>query len=149
LLTNKGKYGLKAMVYLAGADLGKPVAVAEIAKGNSIPKKFLDAILSELRNAGLVQSKMGKGGGYMLARPAHEISVGHIVRVLDGPIALLPCASATQYRRCHDCEDENRCSVRLVMLEARRAISEVLDNRNLAEMRAMSEVDHAAIIYHI
>src|SRR5580704_17537317 len=77
MLTNKGKYGLKAMIHLAGVEPGRPALVSDIARDNEIPKKFLDTILGELRNAGFVQSKKGKGGGYVLARPAHEIRVGH------------------------------------------------------------------------
>ncbi len=83
MLTKKGKYGLKAMVHLAGQPPGEATLVTDIAVSNHIPKKFLDTILGELRNAGFVNSKKGKGGGYTLARPAHEIRVGHIVRVLD------------------------------------------------------------------
>jgi len=135
MLTNKGKYGLKALIHLAGIRPGELALVTDIAVSNNIPKKFLDAILGELRNAGFVYSKKGKGGGYTLARPASEIRVGHVIRVLDGPLAPLPCASRTAYRRCDDCDDEDRCGVRLAMLEVRRAIAEVLDNRTLAEMR--------------
>ena len=87
MLTKKGKYGLKAMVHLAGRPVGEATLVNDIANANEIPKKFLDTILGELRNAGFVFSKKGKGGGYTLARPAHEIKIGHIVRVLDGPLA--------------------------------------------------------------
>ncbi len=149
MLTKKGKYGLKAMVHLAGRPPGEATLVTEIALSNHIPKKFLDTILGELRNAGFVNSKKGKGGGYTLARPAHEIRVGHIVRVLDGPLAPIQCASKTSYRRCDDCLDEKRCSVRLIMLEARNAIATVLDNRTLAEMRALTECDEARQMYHI
>lgn len=138
MLTNKGKYGLKAMVYLAGLPPAKLAQIAEIAEANAIPKKFLDQILSELRNAGLVHSKKGKAGGYALAKAAGSISVGQIVRVLDGPLAPIQCASVNAYRPCGDCGDETYCSVRLVMLEARNAISAVLDSRSLTEMRAMA-----------
>jgi Rrf2 family protein len=149
MLTNKGKYGLKAMVHLAGAEPGRPVLVSDMAQANAIPKKFLDAILGELRNAGLVHTKKGKGGGITLARPPSEIRVGHIVRVLDGPLAPLPCASKTAYRRCLDCGDEARCAVRLMMFEVRNAMSTVLDNRTLAEMRALTEADDRVAMYHI
>lgn len=149
MLTKKGKYGLKAMVHLAGRRLGESTLVNDIAVSNDIPKKFLDTILGELRNAGFVNSKKGKGGGYTLARPAHEIRVGHIVRVLDGPLAPIQCASTTAYRRCEDCADEKHCCVRLLMLEARNAIAAVLDNRTLADMRALGEVDEATLMYHI
>ena len=93
MLTKKGKYGLKAMVHLAGYPPGEPSLVTDIATANSIPKKFLDTILGELRNAGFVNSKKGKGGGYTLARSAQDIRVGHIIRVLDGPLAPIQCAS--------------------------------------------------------
>ena len=116
MLTKKGKYGLKAMMHLAGRPPGQPSLVSDIAETNNIPKKFLDTILGELRNAGFVNSKKGKGGGYTLARAAHLIRVGHIIRVLDGPLAPIQCASKTAYRRCDDCEDEDRCGVRLIML---------------------------------
>lgn len=149
MLTKKGKYGLKAMVHLAGRPPGEATLVAEIAGSNEIPKKFLDTILGELRNAGFVNSKKGKGGGYTLARPAQEIRVGHIVRVLDGPLAPIQCASKTAYRRCDDCADEKHCSVRLIMLEARNAIATVLDHRTLAEMRALSESDEARLMFYI
>ncbi|WPP05594.1 Rrf2 family transcriptional regulator [Methylocella tundrae] len=149
MLTKKGKYGLKAMVHLAGRLPGEATLVTDIAISNQIPKKFLDTILGELRNAGFVNSKKGKGGGYTLARPACEIRVGHIVRVLDGPLAPIQCASRASYRRCDDCSDERHCAVRLIMLEARNAISTVLDNRTLAEMRALGESDEAHLMYYI
>lgn len=137
------------MLHLAGRPPGEPSLVLEIATTNAIPKKFLDTILGELRNAGLVNSKKGKGGGYTLARSAREIRVGHIIRVLDGPLAPIQCASKTSYRRCDDCKDENCCGVRLVMLEAREAIATVLDNRTLADMRAFAmhgETEHTYCI---
>jgi Rrf2 family protein len=149
VLTKKGKYGLKAMVHLAGLEPSELAQVANIAKTNSISKKFLDHILSELRNAGLVYSKKGKGGGYALARPAHEILVGSIVRALDGPLAPLPCASVTAFRPCDDCGDLKSCSVRLIMIEARNAIADVLDQRTLAEMRARTDPRDLANMYHI
>jgi Rrf2 family protein len=149
MLTKKGKYGLKAMMHLAGRPPGEPSLVSDIAETNNIPKKFLDTILGELRNAGFVNSKKGKGGGYTLARAAHLIRVGHIIRVLDGPLAPIQCASKTAYRRCDDCEDEDRCGVRLIMLEAREALATVLDNRTLAEMRAAAQADDMALTYSI
>ncbi len=127
------------MCYLAGTPAGETALVADIAEANQIPKKFLDAILGELRNAGFVHSKKGKGGGYMLARPPAEISVGNIVRTLDGPLAPVQCASRSIYRRCDDCPDEVHCAVRVVMLEARDAIAMVLDSTSLAQMRSRGE----------
>ena len=149
MLTNKGKYGLKAMVHLAGIEPGALVQVADIAEANSISKKFLDHILTDLRHAGLVYSKKGRGGGYALARPAHEIRVGAIVRVLDGPLAPIPCASVTAYRPCDDCGDLKSCAVRQIMVEARNAIAYGLDHRTLAELRAMINPPELNTMYHI
>ncbi len=149
MLTNKGKYGLKAMVHLAGLEPGVLAQVQDVADRNNIPKKFLDQILSELRNAGLVFSKKGKGGGYALAQAAHQITVGQIVRVLDGPLAPIQCASVTAYRRCDDCGDERACAVRLVMVKARNAIADVLDNHTLADARALTDPPEAAAMFHI
>ena len=123
--------------------------MTDIATTNAIPKKFLDTILGELRNAGLVNSKKGKGGGYTLARSAQDIRVGHIIRILDGPLAPIQCASKTSYRRCEDCKDETCCGVRLIMLEARDAIAAVLDNRTLADMRAFATRGEAELTYFI
>ena len=148
MLTNKGKYGLKALVHLAGLPPGARIGVAEVAAANNIPKKFLDAILGELRNAGLVHSRKGPGGGYALARPPEEIRVGHAVRVLDGPLAPLPCASRTAYRPCDDCPDEGACAVRLVMLEVRNSIAGVLDTLTLAQMRDRPAADEGASLTH-
>jgi Rrf2 family protein len=149
VLTKKGKYGLKAMAHLSRFPPGQPVAVVDIAATQNIPKKFLDAILAELRNSGFVYSKMGKGGGYTLARDPGKISVGDIVRTLDGPLAPIQCASKTRYRRCDDCEDEKRCVVRRIMREAQRALSTVLDNCTLAQMRDLADDDIDALMYEI
>jgi Rrf2 family protein len=147
MLTNKGKYGLKAMVHLAGQSPGQPSLVADIAAANDIPKKFLDAILGELRNAGLVHSKKGRGGGYTLAKSPVDIMVGDIVRALDGPLAPIGCASRNFYRRCDDCPSEKRCHVRLMMLEVREAMADVLDHRSLASMRDLYAAESALTYY--
>lgn len=133
----KGKYGLKAMLYLAGLGQGKVAQATEIAEANNISKKFLDTILSDLRNAGFVSTRKGRYGGYLLSRPPENIRVGHVLRVLDGPLAPIPCASRTAYQPCNDCEAEERCIVRLMMLEVREAIVAVLDGRTLAEALEM------------
>jgi Rrf2 family protein len=143
MLTKKGKYALKALVHLAGLDAGEMALVAEIAEANQIPKKFLDVILSDLRNAGFVHSRKGKGGGYTLARPAAEIGVGDVIRAIDGPLAPIQCVSKRGYRRCDDCSDEGHCAVRVVMLQAREAIVSVLDRTSLAAMRELGEMGAA------
>ena len=134
MLTKKGKYGLKALLHLARLAPGETAFGAEIALVNNIPKKFLDAILTELRNDGLVRSKKGPGGGYALARAPRDISVGQVVRVLDGPLAPLRCASRTAYEPCGDCVSVAACAVRIAMLEVRDAMAGVLDNTSLADM---------------
>lgn len=139
MLTNKGKYGLKAMVHLARLEAGVTAQSAEIATTERISKKFLDAILLDLRNAGFVRSKKGPGGGYALGRPAGEIGVGAIIRALDGPLAPIACASRTAYQPCDDCRDLAACAVRLTMLEVRDAMAEVLDGMTLAEMVAKAD----------
>jgi Rrf2 family protein len=149
MLTKKGKYGLKAAVHLAGLRPGESALVADIAEANMIPKKFLDAILGELRNSGILHSKKGKGGGYMLARPASKIMVGDIVRTLDGSLAPIACASRNFYRPCDDCTDQTACGVRLMMLEVREAIANVLDRRTLADMRDLVANQMDAFVYHI
>lgn len=142
MLTNKGKYGLKALAHLAGLEPGQTAQSAEIAAANTIPKKFLDAILGELRVAGIVSTKKGKGGGYRLARSPAEISVGAAVRVLDGPLAPISCASRRAYRPCADCRDVRTCTVRLMMQEVRDVSARVLDSTSLEAMcRKPTEID--------
>ncbi|MBB3949705.1 RrF2 family transcriptional regulator [Aureimonas jatrophae] len=133
MLTMKGKYGLKAMLHLARLPAGERALSEEIATAHNISKKFLDAILADLRLAGLVHARKGRGGGYLLAQDSSQIRIGQILRVLDGPLAPIPCASRTAYRRCDDCRDERSCAVRRMMLEVRNAISAVLDDKTLAE----------------
>nr|WP_316652252.1 Rrf2 family transcriptional regulator [uncultured Gellertiella sp.] len=133
MLTKKGKYGLKALVHLAGLKPGESVVVTEIATTNQIPKKFLDTILLELRNNGILRSKKGAGGGYSLARPASEIRIGQAIRALDGPLAPILCASRTAYQPCEDCADPETCQVRLSMTEVRDAISDILDHMTLEQ----------------
>ena len=135
-LSKRGEYGLRAMMALAvpGPD-GKPpvLQIREIAEREQMPGKFLEQILLALKNAGLLHSKMGVGGGYHLARPAAEISLGQIVRVLDGPLAPVKCVSQMAYEPC-GCPDEETCGLRLVMGDVRNAISEVLDGTSLADV---------------
>jgi len=149
MLSSKAKYGLKAMVHLAIREDRGPCLIAEVAAAERIPKKFLDTILLEMKNQGLLSSKKGKGGGYVLARPAARIMVGDIVRILDGPLAPIPCVSRTAYRRCDDCGDEAGCSVRAVMQDVRDAIAGILDNTTLADMIARTPKQEAILNYDI
>ncbi len=134
MLTAKGKYGLKALVHLARLPAGETTQSQEIAATNNVPKKFLDAILGDLRNAGIVHSRKGPGGGYMLGRPARDIKVGNVIRILDGPLAPIACASRTAYRPCDDCKDVKACAVRIAMTRARDAMADVLDKMTVADM---------------
>lgn len=134
MLTNKGKYGLKALIHLARLKPGETVHGAELARANNIPKKFLDAILAELRRENLVLARKGPGGGYTLARDASRIMLGDIVRVLDGPIAPLRCASRRSYQPCEDCVSVARCAVRIAMVQVRDAMADVLDKTSLDDM---------------
>jgi Rrf2 family protein len=134
MLTAKGKYGLKALVHLAAMAPGDTTQAIDIADANNIPKKFLDAILGDLRNAGIVFSKKGPGGGYLLARSPAEINVGQVIRTLDGPLAPIACASRTAYRPCRDCVDVKTCAVRIAMSEVRDAMSDILDRMTVADM---------------
>jgi len=134
MLTAKGKYGLKALVCLASLPPEVTIQANDIAGSANIPKKFLDAILGELRNAGIVHSKKGPGGGYALARAAADIQIGQVIRTLDGPLAPIACASRTAYRPCRDCKDIKACAVRLAMTRVRDATSEILDRMTVADM---------------
>ena len=130
MLTNKAKYGLRAMCVLAraGAEWLQAHAIAARAQ---VPEKFLEAIMVDLRRAGLVQSRRGPQGGHALARPAAEIMVGDLIRAIDGPLAPVRCASMTAYAPCSDCADPDSCAVRELMRETRAALSGVLDTCSL------------------
>ena len=134
MLSKKSKYALKAMMVLAKEYGQGPVLISDLANREGIPRKFLELILLELKNQGLLQSKKGKGGGYFLGREPHLISVGHIIRVLDGPIAPLPCVSKTAYMRCPECRDERSCGIRIVMKEVRDATARIMDSTSLEDM---------------
>lgn len=133
-LSKRGEYGMRAMIYIAQQQQsGQRVSAGEIAEGENIPPKFLEQILLSLKNAGLLQSKMGVGGGYYLARPAKSITLGEIKRVLDGPIAPIRCVSEMAYESC-GCPDEATCGLRMVMNDVRDAIIGILDYTSLADV---------------
>ena len=134
MLSRKSKYGLKALLVLA-REAGKgPVLISEIARRDAIPKKYLEAILLDLKRHGVVQSQKGKGGGYFLSRKPAEVTFGEVIRVLDGPLAAVPCVSQMAYARCVECVDEATCGVRLAMKEVRDATAEILDHTTLADV---------------
>jgi Rrf2 family protein len=136
MLSKKSKYGLKALLALAAESGQRPVQAAELAERQGLPRKFLEAILLELKRHGLLHSKKGRGGGYVLTRKPGDITIGQVIRVLDGPLALTPCVSRTAYRRCDECLDEETCGIRLAMKEVRDATAHILDNTTLAGLNA-------------
>ena len=149
MLTNKGKYGLKALVHLARLPPGETAQSLQIAQAEAIPKKFLDAILGDLRNAGIVVTRKGKYGGYRLALPPAEIMAGSAIRALDGPLAPIGCASRTRFRPCDDCADVESCTVRLLMTEVRDLSAKLLDGTSIAEMQRLSERSREDLTYQI
>ncbi|MCL6275025.1 Rrf2 family transcriptional regulator [Muricauda sp. 2012CJ35-5] len=136
MLSKKTKYGLKALTYLASIDSKEPVQIAEIAKHENISQKFLESILLTLRRNGFLGSKKGKGGGYYLIKEPEEIVMTAVIRVLEGPIAMVPCVSLNFYEKCDDCPDENKCSVHKLMLQVRDGALEVYRNNTLADLIA-------------
>ena len=134
MLTRKSKYGLKALLMLAQEPDRRPVLIADLAERQRLPKKFLEAILLELKRHGLVHSKKGKGGGYFLSRDPSQVTLGQVIRILDGPLALIPCVSQTAYVKCEECLDERTCGIRLAMKEVRDATAQILDNTTLVAL---------------
>jgi len=134
MLSMKAKYGLRAMSVLAREYGLGPVLIADLSKKERIPRKFLESILLDLKRKGILRSKKGKGGGYLLSRAPAEVSIGELVRALDGPLALLPCVSQTAYRRCDECIDERTCGIRSVMKEVRDKTAEILDGTSLEDL---------------
>lgn len=122
------------MTYLAKNYKEAPILISEIAEKEKIPLKFLESILLELRKSGLLASKKGKGGGYFLNLPAEEINIASIIRVLEGPIALLPCVSLNYYKKCDDCVDEEACSLNRVMVRVRDKTLNVLEHQYLTDL---------------
>jgi Rrf2 family protein len=136
MLTRKGKYGLKAMIALAKEHGGGPVLIGDLAEHEAIPKKFLENILLTLKHRGLVHSRKGPGGGYQLGRAPDEISVGDIVRTLDGPLALVSCVSQTAYSPCEECVTEKDCAVRRIFQQVRDQTAKILDGTTLKSAAA-------------
>ena len=136
MLSKKTKYGLKALTFLAAQKNNEPVQIAEISRNENISQKFLESILLTLRKTGFLGSKKGKGGGYYLIKEPSEIPMTSVIRVLEGPIAMVPCVSLNFYEQCYDCPDENSCSVHKLMLKVRDSALEVYRNNTLADLIA-------------
>jgi len=134
MLSKKAKYALQACLALARGVPGTPVMIADIAQAEGLPKKFLELILLDLKNGGILISKKGKGGGYMLAKSPRQITMGQIIRLIEGPLALVPCVSQTAYQKCDDCHDEHLCGIRMVMRDVRDQTAQILDSASLADV---------------
>ena len=133
MLSKKTKYGLKALAYMARKKTNTPVLISEIAKSENISHKFLETILLTLRKNGFLGSKKGKGGGYYLIKEPKDIKMAAIIRVLEGPIAMVPCVSLNFYEKCSDCPSEDQCAVHSLMVEVRDNTLKVLENKTLAD----------------
>ncbi len=146
-LSKRGEYGLRAMINLAYAQNQSPgemMQIKDISTQEKIPAKYLEQILLALKNAGLLQSRMGIGGGYYLARQPKDINLGQIFRVLDGPLAPVRCVSHMAYEPC-SCPDERTCGLRMVMGDVRNAIADILDNTTLADVTERVEAARALL----
>jgi Rrf2 family protein len=134
MISQKAKYALRALVALARVSRGETKMIGEISREQAIPKKFLEQILLELKRAGFVASRRGRTGGYELIKAPDLIMYGEVLRLIDGPIAPLPCLSKIAYRKCEDCRDEAACEVRHVFERVTLATREVLDRTSLADI---------------
>jgi Rrf2 family protein len=133
MISQKAKYALRALVALTKVPTGESLMISEISRGQAIPKKFLEQILLELKHHGIVMSKRGKFGGYGLLMPAAQITFGQVLRIIDGPIAPLPCLSRIAYRRCADCLTEEECEIRRVFAKVATSARDVLDRTTIAD----------------
>lgn len=134
MLSKKTKYGLKALIYIAKRPASVPVLISEISINECIPKKFLEAILLDLKKFGILGSKKGKGGGYYLLKDPKEITAATLIRILDGPIAMLPCVSLNYYEPCEDCPHEDVCSLNHFLAQVRDNTLSLLQQKSLHDM---------------
>lgn len=134
MLSKKTKYALHALTFLGKKQASTPILIAEISKECSIPKKFLETILLELKQATILGSKMGKGGGYFLRFKPSDIKLSQVIRMFNGPIALLPCASKNYYQPCDECENESNCGLKSVMEEVRDETLKILENKTIQDI---------------
>ena len=148
MLSKRAKYAIKALLALAQHERDEPMRIADLAREEHIPAKFLELILLVLKHQGILQSRKGKGGGYLLAREPKDIYLGQIVRMFDGPLAPVPCASQTAYVPCADCPNEAVCGVHLAMKAVRDATARVLDGTTLASLQGQVEQASAVTSAH-
>lgn len=137
MLSKKTQYAFQALMYLAQKENPEvPVLISEISQKKKIPLKFLENILLELKNNGVLNSKKGKGGGYFLAKPAEQVKLAYVMRLIDGPIALLPCVSLNFYEKCANCE-ERTCGLQKVLAEVRDSALNILEHKTVADIAAI------------
>ena len=134
MLSKKTKYAFHALTYLGKQENRKPVLISEVAERSKVPKKFLESILLDLKKAGILNSKMGKGGGYYLLKDPEDVKLAEIIRMFNGPIALLPCVSLNYYEPCDECVDEASCGLHRIMLEVRDETLKVVANKSLKDI---------------
>lgn len=134
MLSKKTKYAIKALVHLAKNYGEGPVLISRLSEEEKIPKKFLEAILLDLRKQGILGSKIGVGGGYYLIKKPNEVVLSQVLRSIDGPIALIPCVSMNFYERCDDCPDETVCGIRDVVMQVRDASLKILSETTLGDI---------------
>lgn len=153
MISKKTKYGLRAVLLLAREYGRGPLLIAEVAEREGIPKKFLELILLELKNKGILQSKKGKGGGYSLGKAPENVTFGQVIRALEGPLAPVPCVSQTAYMKCEECRDELTCGIRIVMKQVRDATAKIVDGTTLAQVLRqvdiLSKDRQEAVMYFI
>ena len=142
MISKKTKYAINALVYLAQKPSQQPVLISEIAEHEHIPQKFLEAILLDLKKDGILASKKGKGGGYFLLKSPNEVNMADVMRLFDGPIALLPCVTYKYYQRCDECTDEESCGIRSVFLEVRNQTVDLLKKATLTEIIYRGKLVH-------
>lgn len=134
MLSKKTKYGLKALTFLARQDNNRPTQIGLISEKENISQKFLESILLTLRKNGFLGSKKGKGGGYYLLKKPEDIKMSAVMRILEGPIAMVPCVSLNFYEKCADCPDEQECAVHNLMIEVRDSTLHIFNNKSLADL---------------
>ncbi len=134
MIAKKTKYGLKALVFIARNSSGNPVQIKTISESEQISRKFLESILLSLKSHGLLGSKKGKFGGYYLLKTPEEIKMSAVIRILEGPIAMVPCVSLNFYEKCEDCKEPDHCAVRNLMEAVRDSTLEIYNNRTLADL---------------
>jgi len=152
MLSKKTKYAINALIFLALQPNREPVLISAIAKEAGIPKKFLELILLELKNGGILESKKGQGGGYFLRQEASDMSLGHVIRMMSGPLALVSCVSKSAYVPCAECGDEMTCALKGVMHQLQHATATILDACTLADLAQKTRVlreKKQALMFHI